>query len=182
MGHPHVSFVGCTVRHRGKGGPPAGKCVNAGCSPSLSVHQDLGNGQWWKAFVHSLFTQFSLKSARQQDETFSQCVSRVRAAGGPATGVVDATSGVGLANAVLTTSVGTTTWSVTRGVPPRQWNVTQPNLSLLESASNWALGNGLISPGLASGIGKFASGTAKLSGMAAAVGLGLEGGILAACR
>jgi len=103
------------------------------------------------------------------------------------TAVVDAASGVSLANAVLTTSVGSTTyttgmyyWGSELGV--KAVTITRPNLSLLEAGGTLAAGSRLISPRTAVALGKYAGATAKASGVVAAVGLGIEGGVLGACR
>jgi hypothetical protein len=39
------------------------------------VHQDLGNGQGWKFFIHSLFSKFSL-GVRGQNEKYSECLAK----------------------------------------------------------------------------------------------------------
>lgn len=127
----------------------------------------------------------SLKSARAPGESFGDCVSRVRSAGGKFTGAVDAISGVGLANAALTTSVGSTTYTVWRVWGNTGWapvTVTARNLSFLEGGVIWAAGRGMIPPSVAGGASAWAGATAKASGIATAVALGLEGGVLGACR
>jgi hypothetical protein len=138
---------------------------------------------WAWTFTKSFFSGFSVSTARLPGESFKQCVSRVRAAGGSATTAVDAVSGVGL----LTGSFGTTTTLVNAGRGAQGWNVTNtavkttPNLSIAEGVAYSAASKGLISPSAAGMFGKIVSPLGKLSAVAAAVGIGLEGGVLGAC-
>ncbi len=139
---------------------------------------------WWGAFARSFFSDFSLKSARNPGESFGQCVSRVREAGGSFTTAVDAASGVGL----LTGSFGTTTMLVSAGRGAQGWNVmntasrTVPNLSVAEGVAYSAASKGFIAPSTAGTLGKVIAPLGKVSAVTAAVGLGLEGGVLGACR
>lgn len=140
------------------------------------------NNSWAENFTKDFFGGFSLSSARAPGESFSQCVSRVRAAGGSFTAAVDATSGVGAATYLSYASFGRTTYSVIAGVPPAEWTVSARNLSLAEGIAISAAGKGFISPATAGIVGKVATPLAKVSGVATAVALGLEGGVLGACR
>jgi hypothetical protein len=140
------------------------------------------NDSWGRNFTKAFFRSFSFKSARLPGESFSQCVTRVRAAGGSFTTAVDATSGVGAATYLSTTSFGRTTYSLWAGVPPREFSVSARNLSFAEQLATSAAGNGIISPTTAGLVGKVATPLAKVSGLATAVALGLEGGVLGACR
>jgi RHS repeat-associated protein len=142
---------------------------------------------WAWNFTKSFFSGFSLQSARVPGESRTQCVSRVRSAGGSFTGAVDAVSGVGTVSTALTARVGTTTystaayyWGPEMGV--KAVTMTKPNLSLLEGVATSAAGYGFISPGTASLVSKVAAPVAKVSGLATAVALGLEGGVVGACR
>jgi hypothetical protein len=96
--------------------------------------------------------------------------------------VADAVSGAGAATYLATSSFGTTTYSVWAGVPPREFTVYASNLSLAEGLAISAAGNGVIPPSVAGFVGNVAAPMAKLSGVATAIGLGLEAGVLVACR
>jgi RHS repeat-associated protein len=152
---------------------------------ALAGFPPANNFSWWGAFAKSFFGDFSFESARGAGESFMQCVSRVRAAGGSFTAAVDATSGVGAATYLSSASFGATTYTVWRVWGNTGWASSQViarNLSLAEGAAISAAGKGLISPTTAGIVGKVAAPLAKVSAVPTAVALGLEGGVLGACR
>ena len=162
---------------------PTADCKLVGVEYKMVPNSKEDDFCWWCEFWKSFFTDFSLKSARNPGESFSDCVSRVRAAGGSFTTAVDAVSGVGAVTYASTASLGSTTYTTGLwGVPPQEWTVTSRNLSFAEAGATSAMARGLISPGTASFVGKVAAPVAKVSGVATAVSLGLEGGVLGACR
>jgi len=88
----------------------------------------------------------------------------------------------------VTGSVGSTTTLTSAGRGAQGWNVidtvvqTRPNLSLAEGAAYSAASNGLISPTTAATVGKVLGPISKAAAPVAAVGAGLELGVLGACR
>lgn len=131
------------------------------------------NESWAWTFTKSFFSGFSLRSARASGESFSQCVSRVQSAGGSATTAVDAISGVGVATSLasypslINTSFGGAVVSN----------------SFIEQA---AMESSIVYGSLpASSIGVAQKASSALwsgGGLVTAGALGLEGGVLGACR
>jgi len=140
---------------------------------------------WWGTFGHDLFWGWGFHTARRPKQSFSDCLRNVRQAGGVVTDIVDSVSLVSTANTLVTTplqesvTVTRTAYNMTGGTMTMTKIV--PGLSASEVAANAASQTGLIAPSTALKVGSWARGTAKFSGVATAVGLGLEGGSVGSC-
>lgn len=158
---------------------PIGKGLQPGSSPA-------NNDSWAWTFTKSFFSGFSLRSARAPGESFSQCVSRVRAAGGSATAAVDAASGVGLATSLAShPSLINTAFPLSPDLFASSGSFGRAVVSnsFIEQA---AMESSIVYGSLpASSVGvaqKASSALWKGGGLVTAVALGLESGVLGACR
>lgn len=127
---------------------------------------------WWSVFFHDLVHNFSLtKGARNQGETFSDCMSRAQTSllGNHGAAALDAVSGVSALGWVYTTPLSTVPGPV-------------PGVSM-GKMSSWeldAFANNAVDRGFAFA-NKAAPAASKATGIITAIALGVKGGFVVAC-
>jgi hypothetical protein len=170
------------------GEPTPGHWENVG-QLSLSGPSSSGaanNFSWWGTFARSFFGGFSLKSARSQGESFGECVSRVRAAGGSATAAVDAVSGVGVATSLASyPSLINTTFPLSPDLFASSGSFGRAVVSnsfIEQAAMESSIVYGSLPASSVAVAQKASSALWSGGGLVTAAALGLEGGVLGACR
>jgi RHS repeat-associated protein len=157
--------------------------------------RDRDEPSWAWTFTKEFFGNFSLKGARQQGETVSACFDRTQKALLGETGqeVLHSVSGASLATSVLTASTtqrlvygSTVQGEVVNGLGAQiSGDVIETQLaanSIATKVIQSGVNNGEILRSVGGNAIRGASVLGKVASVAAAAGIGLEGGFAVACR
>jgi hypothetical protein len=159
--------------------------MGIGCTGSgtTSPPAQSESAEWLLEFGRSFVEDFTLRGARNEGETLVQCIDRAQNAllGDTGAAALHAVSGTALITVASTAPIGTA-MSYTRESFKLREMVRIPGRSVAEIVTGYGVGAGVL-PSNASAVVRSAVPTiSKASGLATAVGIGLEAGFVAACR